>query len=89
MVENRNPGMVSIYYSPKTTLNILPLVLMVYATFHKIFEHPYFHRIDKLRRVSPLEIEKQKKNVIRANFKLFHLHFATFFVGNIILSAIF
>ena len=26
----------------------------------------------------PLEIEKQKK-VIRANFKLFHLYFATFF----------
>ena len=29
----------------------------------------------------PLEIEKQKK-VIRANFKLFHLHFSTFLVGN-------
>ena len=36
---------------------------------------------------APLEIEKQK--VIRANFKLFHLYFATFLVGNIILSAIF
>ena len=35
-----------------------------------------------------LEIEKQKK-VIRANFKLFHLYFATFLVGNIIFSAIF
>ena len=35
-----------------------------------------------------LEIEKQK-NVIRANFKLFHLYFATFLVGNIIFSAIF
>ena len=35
----------------------------------------------------PLEIEKQKK-VIRANFKLFHLYFDTFLVGNIILSAI-
>ena len=35
----------------------------------------------------PLEIEKQKKKVIRANFKLFHLYFlyfATFFVENII-----
>ena len=31
----------------------------------------------------PLDIEKQKK-VIRANFKLFHLYFATFLVGNII-----
>ena len=28
----------------------------------------------------PLEIEKQKKKVIRANFKLFHLYFATFLV---------
>ena len=36
----------------------------------------------------PLEIEKQKK-VIRANFKLFHLYFATFLVENIIFSAIF
>ena len=35
-----------------------------------------------------LEIEKQKK-VIRANFKLFHLYFATFLVGSIVLSAIF
>ena len=34
----------------------------------------------------PLEIEKQKK-VIRANFKLFHLYFATFLVKNIIFSA--
>ena len=34
----------------------------------------------------PLEIEKQKKKkkVIRANFKLFHLYFATFLVENII-----
>ena len=37
----------------------------------------------------PLEIEKQKKKIIRAHFKLFHLYFATFLVGNIILSAIF
>ena len=39
----------------------------------------------------PLEIEKQKKKkkVIRANFKLFHLYFATFLVQNIIFSAIF
>ena len=39
----------------------------------------------------PLEIEKQKKKkkVIKANFKLFHLHFATFLVENIIFSAIF
>ena len=36
----------------------------------------------------PLEIEKQKK-VIRANFKLFHLYFATFLVKNLIFSAIF
>ena len=35
----------------------------------------------------PLEIEKQKKKVIRANFKLFHLYFATFLVDNIIFSA--
>ena len=32
----------------------------------------------------PLEIEKPKKKVIKANFKLFHLYFATFLVGNII-----
>ena len=32
----------------------------------------------------PLEIEKQKKKVIRANFKLFHLYFATFLVENVI-----
>ena len=37
----------------------------------------------------PLEIEKQNKKVIRANFKLFHLYFATFLVGSIIFSAIF
>ena len=40
----------------------------------------------------PLEIEKQKKKkkkVIRANFKLFHLYFATFLVENVIFSAIF
>ena len=44
----------------------------------------------------PLEIEKQKKKkkkkkkkVIGANFKLFHLYFATFLVENIIFSAIF
>ena len=39
----------------------------------------------------PLEIEKQKKKkkVIRANFKLFHLYFATFLVGNIIFSDVF
>ena len=36
----------------------------------------------------PLEIEKQKK-VISANFKLFHLYFATFLVENITFSAIF
>ena len=36
----------------------------------------------------PLEIKKQKK-VIRANFMLFHLYFATFLVENIIFSAIF
>ena len=39
----------------------------------------------------PLEIEKQKKkkkNVIGANFKLFHLYFDTFLVENIIFSAI-
>ena len=34
----------------------------------------------------PLEIEKK---LIRANFKLFHLYFATFSVENIIFSAIF
>ena len=32
---------------------------------------------------------KAKKNVIRANIKLFHLYFATFLVENIIFSAIF
>ena len=37
----------------------------------------------------PLEIEKQKKKVIRANFKLFHLYFATFSVENVIFSSIF
>ena len=37
----------------------------------------------------PLEIEKPKKKVIRANFKLFHLCFATFLVENITFSAIF
>ena len=41
----------------------------------------------------PLKIEKQKKrkekDIIRANFKLFHLYFATFLVENIIFSAIF
>ena len=54
---------------------------------------------DELRRMSrgpkgpgppPLEIEKQKKKeekVIRANFKLFHLYFATLLVENIIFSA--
>ena len=38
-----------------------------------------------------LEIEKQKikKRVIRANFKLFQLYFATFLVKNITFSAIF
>ena len=35
-----------------------------------------------------LEIEKQKKSH-QSNFKLFHLYFATFLVGYIILSAIF
>ena len=39
-------------------------------------------------RSPPLEIEN-KKRVIRANFKLFHLYFATFLVGNIIFSAMF
>ena len=42
----------------------------------------------------PLEIKKQKKKkkkkkVIRGNIKLFHLYFATFFVENVIFSAIF
>ena len=37
----------------------------------------------------PLEIEKQKKKGIRANFKLFHPHFATFLVENVIFSASF
>ena len=32
---------------------------------------------------------KTKKKVIRANFKLFHLYFATFLVENVIFSAIF
>ena len=32
------------------------------------------------RGLAPLEIKKQKKKVIRANFKLFHLYFATFLV---------
>ena len=32
---------------------------------------------------------QSKKKVIRVNFKLFHLYFATFLVGNIIFSAIF
>ena len=36
-----------------------------------------------------LFIEKQKKKVISANFKLFYLYFATFLVGNIIFSTIF
>ena len=36
-----------------------------------------------------LKIKKQKKIKIRANFKLFHLYFATFLVENIIFSAIF
>ena len=36
-----------------------------------------------------IEIEKQKKEVISANFKLFHLYFASFLVENIILSTIF
>ena len=36
----------------------------------------------------PIEIEKQKK-VISVHFKLVHLYFRTFLVGNIILSAIF
>ena len=35
----------------------------------------------------PLEIEKQKKKIIRANFRLFHLSFATFSVENIMFSA--
>ena len=35
------------------------------------------------------EIEKQKKKVIRANIKLFHLYFATFLVENTSFSAIF
>ena len=39
----------------------------------------------------PLEIEKQQKKttikkVVRANFKLFHLYFATFLVGSIIFT---
>ena len=34
----------------------------------------------------PLEIEKK---VIRANFKLFHLYFATFLAENIFFSAVF
>ena len=38
---------------------------------------------------TPLEIEKQKKTVIRANFKLFRLCFATFSVENIIFSSMF
>ena len=33
--------------------------------------------------------KKEKKKVIRANFELFHLYFATFLVENIIFSAIF
>ena len=37
----------------------------------------------------PLEIEKQKKKVIRANLKLVHLYLATFLVVNIIFSPIF
>ena len=39
----------------------------------------------------PLEIEKQKNKikVTTPNIKLFHLHFATFLVENIIFSAIF
>ena len=37
----------------------------------------------------PLEIEKAKKNVIRANIKLFRLYFATFLVENVIFSASF
>ena len=36
----------------------------------------------------PIEIEKQKKG-IRANFKLFHLYFATFLVENRTFSSIF
>ena len=37
----------------------------------------------------PLEIEKQKKKVIRANLKLVHLYLATFLVVNTIFSPIF
>ena len=37
----------------------------------------------------PLEIKKPKKRVIRANFKLFYLYFATFLVENMISSAMF
>ena len=53
------------------------------------FCHDNGYKFELNRRVSPLKIEKQKKKVIRANFKLFHLYFATFLVGNIMLSAIF
>ena len=35
----------------------------------------------------PLEIEKEKKKVIKANIKLFRLYFATFLVKNVIFSA--
>ena len=40
---------------------------------------------------TPLEIEKKKrkKKVIRANFNLFYLYFATFLVENVIFSATF
>ena len=41
------------------------------------------------RGLPPLEIEKPKKKIIRANFKLFPLYFATFLVENIIFSVIF
>ena len=53
---------------------------------------PYLNDwVMQLRRVSRMSLEikkKKKKVIIRANFKLFHLYFVTFVVGNIIFSAI-
>ena len=49
----------------------------------------HFHKSHWTDAPLPHEIEKPKKKVIRANFKLFHLYVTTFSVGNIIFSAIF
>ena len=42
----------------------------------------------RIQAAPPPKKLKIKKKVIRVNFKLFHLYFATFLVGNIIFSAL-